>query len=376
MPRVTFVVPCYRLAHLLEECVESILAQTFKDFEVLIMDDCSPDNTPEVAQSIHDARVRHIRNEPNLGHLRNYNKGIALSRGRYVWLISADDRLRSPHVLERYVALMEQHPDEGYVFCSGIGLENGVETHLLQHYYYGDKDRIFDGPEFIETLLLKNGGLLSPAVMVRRDCYEKISMFPQDMPHEGDLYLWLVWALEYKVAYFGEPMVNYRTHELSMMKEFLTQRQKQAFADDVNVMWRVKVKAAQKGHERLLHRFESLLANKYANSAAVLLYGETSAAYGMSVEECEREIKAHAQDEQERRRLLGRFRGFLGDKHWWRKDFSQARQQYVQALGQYRLLPKVWVKLIVANLGPAGFDFFKKARARLRQRRVNLGQSA
>src|ERR1700758_36533 len=90
-PMVSFVVPCYKLAHFLSDCVHSILAQTCGDFEVLILDDCSPDNTAEVARSFRDSRVHYVRNENNLGNLRNYNKGIGLSRGRYVWLISADD---------------------------------------------------------------------------------------------------------------------------------------------------------------------------------------------------------------------------------------------------------------------------------------------
>ena len=98
-PKVTFIVPCYNLAHVLPECVNSILSQSFSDFEVLIMDDCSPDNTPEVARSFSDARVRHVRNEKNQRHLANYNKGIKLAKGEYVWLISADDRLRKPYVL-------------------------------------------------------------------------------------------------------------------------------------------------------------------------------------------------------------------------------------------------------------------------------------
>lgn len=66
-PTVSFIVPCYKLAHLLPDCVNSILSQTYRDFEVLIMDDCSPDNTPQVAQSFPDPRVTHIRNDPNLG---------------------------------------------------------------------------------------------------------------------------------------------------------------------------------------------------------------------------------------------------------------------------------------------------------------------
>src|SRR4051794_32850375 len=98
-PKVSFVVPCYKLAHYLNECVNSILMQTYENFEVLIMDDCSPDNTPEVARSFEDPRVTYIRNEPNLGHLRNYNKGITLAQGEYIWLISADDYLRCSDAL-------------------------------------------------------------------------------------------------------------------------------------------------------------------------------------------------------------------------------------------------------------------------------------
>ena len=131
-PSVTFLVPCYKLAHYLEECVGSIIAQTYKDFEVLILDDCSPDNTSEIAKSFVDPRVRYIRNEPNLGHLRNYNKGISLARGQFVWLISADDKLRSEHVLQRYIELMNRHPEVGFAFCPGYGLLNGRETELLK----------------------------------------------------------------------------------------------------------------------------------------------------------------------------------------------------------------------------------------------------
>src|SRR5262245_24068741 len=111
--KVSFVVPCYNLAHLLSECINSILSQTYEDFEVLIMDDCSPDQTPAVAQSFRDSRVKHIRNEKNLGHLRNYNKGIELSCGKYVWAISADDCLRRPYALERYIKVMEECPEIG-----------------------------------------------------------------------------------------------------------------------------------------------------------------------------------------------------------------------------------------------------------------------
>src|ERR1017187_9068685 len=112
-PTVSFIVPCYKLAHFLSDCIQSILCQTYQDFEILIMDDCSPDHTPEVVRAFQDVRVRHIRNHENLGHLRNYNKGIGLASGRYVWLISADDQLRRAYILERYVKLLAAHPNVG-----------------------------------------------------------------------------------------------------------------------------------------------------------------------------------------------------------------------------------------------------------------------
>ena len=113
-PRVTFVVPCYNLGHLLSECLTSIITQSYTDLEVLVMDDCSPDATPQVAGRIADPRVQHVRNATNLGHLRNYNAGIAMARGEYVWLISADDKLRKPYVVERFVEHLDRHRRPGF----------------------------------------------------------------------------------------------------------------------------------------------------------------------------------------------------------------------------------------------------------------------
>src|ERR1700731_2287847 len=197
-PTVSFVIPCYKLAHFLPECVNSILDQTYGDFEVLIMDDCSPDNTAEVARSFQDRRVQHIRNESNLGALPNYNKGIGLSRGKYVWLISADDYLRRPYVLQRYVDLMEANPRVSYTFCPGVEVKNGKETGPLGYSTYGDRDRVIAGRVFLETLLYHNL-VIAPAAMARREYYEKISYFvinpvwggaPIDLIWGGDWYLW------------------------------------------------------------------------------------------------------------------------------------------------------------------------------------------
>src|SRR5262245_43985084 len=164
-PKVTFIVPCFKLAHLLPDCVNSILGQTFGDFEILIMDDCSPDNTPEVARSFGDPRVKHVRNEPNLGHLRNYNKAIEMAAGEYLWLISADDRLRRPYVLEQYLRVLEANPGVGFAFCPGYALQGNVETEMVGWATLDSPDTILDGRVFLKRLLESNC-VLAPSGIV------------------------------------------------------------------------------------------------------------------------------------------------------------------------------------------------------------------
>lgn len=350
-PLVSFVVPCYNLGHLLRQCILSISNQSYRNIEIIIMDDCSPDNTPDVAASIGDNRVIHVRNTNNLGHLRNYNKGIELARGKYVWLISADDRLRVPYAVERYVRVMEERTDVGYIFCPGVGLKDGAETGLLKNYYYGDSDQIFDGREFIVMVLEEGGGLLSPSVMVRKCCYQDISAFPLDMPHQGDMYLWFLWALEYNVAYLSEPMVNYRSHDLNMMKDLTARVPQIVFNDEVNVLWRIKDAAKNRGFDRIARQIEEFISGKYAHAVGVNTYREACVSWGMTISECEQALRRNATDNTEYRRLRARFHVLVGDKHWLHAASRAARRSYCIALRADWRMPRVWIKVALASIG-------------------------
>lgn len=349
-PEVSFIVPCYRLGHLLAECVQSILCQTYASFEIIIMDDCSPDDTPTVAQTLTDERIRYVRNAENLGHLANYNKGVTLSRGKYVWLISADDRLRAPCILERYVRVMEKHANVGCVCCPGIGLENGQETTLLDCGYFGPRDRIFKRRSFITASLRNGTGLLAPSVMVRKDCYDRIGAFPLDMPHQGDWYLWFKWALEYDVAYLAEPMVNYRSHPLNIMKD-LMKNGDTVFRDEVNVLWRTKDDCQKKGYYGLADRCEDMLAAKYARSAASVMYTDLPSTWSMGVPQCLRALRIGSGTRLEYRRLRGKFLAYLGNQHWRHTAFGHARRAYRLALYSNWRMPQVWLKLTIITIG-------------------------
>jgi glycosyltransferase involved in cell wall biosynthesis len=328
------------------------------------MDDCSPDDTETVAHSYDDPRVRYIRNEHNLGHLRNYNKGIALSSGHYVWLISADDKLRRPYILERYVRLMEEHPNVGYICCPGIGLHNSRETGLIRQCgYFGSRDRIFNGRDFIKISLRKGYGLLSPSVMVRRDCYERVSTFPLDMPHQGDWYLWFRWAIECDVAYVCEPMVNYRDHELNIMKELFRRVPETVFRDEVNVLWRTKQISEQRGFGAIASQCAESVVEKYARAAAARLYDDVGS-FPTGPEECDRALRIHAKDDLEYARLRAMFFDFLGNKHWRHGKYRHAQQSYSVAVTENRCMWIVWIKILILKAGLGGGVLLLKSMPR------------
>jgi glycosyltransferase involved in cell wall biosynthesis len=356
-PVVSFVVPCYKLAHLLPECIQSILSQTYRELEILIMDDCSPDNTADVARSFGDPRVRHIRNEPNLGHLRNYNKGIGLCRGRYIWLISADDYLRKPYVLGRYASVLEQNPNAGYAFCPGFGVLEGQETRVLGRYpVRGGRDRIIRGHVLLRSLLYWNF-VLAASGLVRRECYEKLGAFPLDMPWAGDWYLWCHFALHYDVAYFAEPMVCYRTHELSMTNKLFKENVATCCEEDVRIPWTIKQKADEAGFRAVSRDCLDAVAQIYALTIATKRYGMSKPS--LTFAQFEESLCRHTASEAERERVRARVDAGVGNEYYWQRETGLARKYYQSALKRNPWMLTVYAKRLLLSLGKPG-DYVRK----------------
>lgn len=352
-PKVSFVVPCYKLAKFLPTCINSILRQSYTDFEILIMDDCSPDNTGEVALSFNDSRIRYIRNDPNLGHLSNYNKGIDISRGVYIWLISADDYLRSNCVLQRYVEMLDRNPSIGYVFCSGYGVRDGIETDLLgQLQGRGDHDRVLSGKALLKKLLSGNF-VLTPSGMVRRECYEQISKFPLDMPWCGDWYLWCLFALHFDVGYFAEPMVCYRQqHSLSMTEKLTGEKLEACAAEEIRVPWTIREHALRIRRRDVARICMEALADTYAHTLADQRY--LSAGDKVNFDRMERSLKEQAITDAQRDRIRARVYATVGNKCYWRQDIAAARHFYCLALAKAPWRLSILIKLILTSMGRPG----------------------
>jgi glycosyltransferase involved in cell wall biosynthesis len=357
-PTVSFVVPCYKLGHLLAECVGSVLSQTYTDWELLIMDDCSPDNTAEVAQSFQDPRVKHIRNEQNLGLVNNFNKGIGLSRGKYVWIISADDYLRRPYTLEQYVEFMEKHPQVGYTFCPAAKVENGQETEIQAGY---GKNRIIAGHAFLKPLVRGNL-ILAPTAIVRRECYETMGVFPEvpvwageelDFSWAQDWYLWCLFALRFDVGYLAESLVCYRLHELSVTS-MLTQSQNvgRCVTADIAVPWMIRQKADEYGLRNVSTYCLHGIAHAYATHLAAKQYRSSTSV--MTIDEFEDSLCRSTNSQAERNWIRARTYVAMADMLFWHDDPAAARTLYVRGLRKDWRMPRAYLKLFLLALGPAG----------------------
>jgi glycosyltransferase involved in cell wall biosynthesis len=217
MPRVSVVIPCYNYGRYLRECVASVLAQEGVALDILIIDDASSDDSPQVAADLasKDSRVKVICHAFNHGHLHTYNEGLALVAGTYAVLLSPDDIL-TPGSLQRACALMEAHPEVGLVY--GRPLMFSDDRPRPPAVIGPVRWTIWPGREWFEIRcrLIENC-IRSPEVVLRSSLLKRIGLFRFELPHSGDLELWLRFALSADIAYVaGADQAYYRDHSAGM----------------------------------------------------------------------------------------------------------------------------------------------------------------
>ena len=348
-PKVSFVVPSYNLGHLLPDCVNSILSQTYKSLELIIMDDCSRDETPEVVKSFRDDRVRYVRNAENLGVCGNFNKGIESAGGDYIWIISADDRLRRDYAVERFVAFMDNEPKIGFAFCPTVDIEGGRETDIPKRMCHGAEDRVIRGHDFFR--MLQKSYCLSASAMVRRECYQHLGMLPVDLDFAGDWYLWCVFCLYHDVGYIAEPMVNYRIHDLQTTSIMTRDVPHNCRNMSIAARWRAKEKAKMAGHESLVRACVEGISKEYTGRlTSKLRYDST---LGITLDEFEESLARHGTEGGENTQLRCHVYREAGDLYYSLNDFRRAIDCYSLVL-QQRWDAKCWAKYALLSMGAMG----------------------
>ncbi len=208
--KVSVVIPAYNSMLYLPETVESVLKQTFSDFEVLIVNDGSSDQIVEWASGLVDPRVKLISQE-NQGTPGARNTGIAHAQGEYVAFLDADD-LWEPTKLEKQVRCLEDNPAVGLVntwtvLVDQLGLPTGkVATPQAE----GDVWKQISVYQF----------LICSSVLVRRCCFETVGLFDRNLLFSEDWDLWIRIASHYSFAVIKQPLVRYRVHPNNKSKDW------------------------------------------------------------------------------------------------------------------------------------------------------------
>jgi GT2 family glycosyltransferase len=214
------VVPCYNYAHYLPACVNSVLDQRDVSVRILIIDDQSPDDTPEVAQALAaaDPRVNYVRNEMNLRLIATANRGVmSWATADYVVLLSADDLL-TPGALARATALLEVRRDIHMVY--GQALIIGEETPADAE-DPGDGDyQVIERGEFFRYNCLDGHPVASPAAVVRTSMQQRIGGYDEMLPFASDLDMWLRFASVGPIGVVKQAGAFYRWHSNNASHEF------------------------------------------------------------------------------------------------------------------------------------------------------------
>ncbi|MBI3344759.1 MAG: glycosyltransferase family 2 protein [Gammaproteobacteria bacterium] len=224
MPIVSICIPTYNGARYLESCLDSVLSQTYKDIEILLVDDGSTDATFEILEryAASDQRIRLARNEQNRGLVDNWNHCIELAHGEWIKFVFQDD-LIAPGCLERLVAASAQ--DVFFVACKRNYLFDEDTTKDVRQFYF-DNQRLIDNifsesgrisaQDYCQLALARIGMNFvgePTSVMLRKSVFDQYGLFNPHLIMSCDLEYWTRVAIHTGLVYVAEKLATFRVHK-------------------------------------------------------------------------------------------------------------------------------------------------------------------
>jgi glycosyltransferase involved in cell wall biosynthesis len=209
MPKVSIVIPAYNAMVYLPKTIDSVLKQTFTDFEVLIINNSSSDNIVEWVSQIEDSRITLITQE-NQGATNSRNTGILRAKGEYIAFLDADD-LWEKTKLEKQVSCLDKNPAAGLVY-TWTQLIDATGNLLKFSVMHQEKGSIW------EKIVIQDVVGSGSCVMVRAACFQHVGLFDGDVGIADDFDMWIRIAAVYEFAVVKEFLVFYRQHQNNASK--------------------------------------------------------------------------------------------------------------------------------------------------------------
>jgi glycosyltransferase involved in cell wall biosynthesis len=212
-PKVSILIPTYNYAQYLPEAIESILGQDFLDFELLISDDCSTDNSAEVIAryAASDSRIRFEIHSTNLGMVQNWNWCLSQARGEYIKFIFGDDKLLSPTAIRQMVNLMESNPAISLVASASYVIDPRSRVIEARNYF---QHGVWDGKKVIVRCLEHPANLVGEPTLVMFRNREGARGYDPRYSQFVDLEMWFHLLENGKFGYLAAPLCAFRRHAM------------------------------------------------------------------------------------------------------------------------------------------------------------------
>ncbi len=304
MPLVSIVLPTYKRAHLLPLAIHSVLAQTHSNWELIVVDDNSPDNTAQVVASFRDPRIRYVRNDPNLKLPRALNRGFSLARGDYLtW--TSDDNLYGERAIEKMLARL-QAGECDLVYC---------DYYLFSEQDDAGRPRDIHHDKLPSTLQLEKGNHIGACFLYTRQVYETVGDYDPELFLVEDYDYFIRVAARFRLGHIAEALYYFRRDDDTL---YLS-RFAEVKASDVLV--RYKNGLLDEGG--VLESMVSLLARNAEGLSSPLLRWSYRAVHGRSfrLEQWQQRIAAN----QLRNRLQAPLEGILRAYRSQSSSFGSAR---------------------------------------------------
>ncbi len=230
MPTVSIIIPTYNREHLLSRAIQSVLNQTYQDFELIIVDDGSTDDTGKVVKSFNCEIIKYIRHDKNRGLPAARNTGIRVAKGDYIAFQDSDDEWM-PEKLERQIRAFETaSPAVGIVYTGRYRIINNQKD-------YAPPTKLTPKDGDLSCSLLRACWMPPQATLVKRECFKRVGMFNERFRALGDWELFLRMSKYYQFKFIDEPLaILYRQPDsITANKSALLKASKQileAFFDD------------------------------------------------------------------------------------------------------------------------------------------------
>lgn len=213
MPKVSVIIPTYNRAEFLRSAITSVLNQTYRDFEIVVVDDASNDNTREVVGSFNKGNICYVRHETNKGVTAARNTGVLNSNGAYIAFLDDDDEWL-PQKLTRQMDLLRRSPLQTGAVYTGLLRVDHRSGKTIEEWIPTKRGDLFN------ELCFENCVGTASTVLLKKECFNTLGLFDEDICFGEEYDMWIRVSKRFLFECVNEPLVKYRVHPAKLSTNY------------------------------------------------------------------------------------------------------------------------------------------------------------